>query len=266
MNLPLTSVNKPRVGTCPHGLPLGACPICNGMGGGGGSSSSKARKSGEMSWDECYAVWQQMLKSKEVAQQKRNDALNVQAQINFASKLDNRASKMANFVRRLSDFSQKIQTSNLPKFISKSLATLAKIAIPVLNVLKNIPVLAQNTINFIQQRLADISDKLNAIFGELKNSNEKKISERFKDVKKKIKSLFEVFNIYEVEKEDDAKTQRCKDAELQIVLDNTLESLSTIHPFSTRLRLRRQAHALRSSAVPFVTHSTNIKDLPHDNS
>lgn len=26
-----------RIGTCPHGLPMGACPICNGMGGGGGS-------------------------------------------------------------------------------------------------------------------------------------------------------------------------------------------------------------------------------------
>ena len=29
------AANNSRIGTCPHGLPMGACPICNGMGGGG---------------------------------------------------------------------------------------------------------------------------------------------------------------------------------------------------------------------------------------
>ena len=37
-----------RTGTCPHGLPPGACPICNGMGGGGGSSRVNEHKPGEL--------------------------------------------------------------------------------------------------------------------------------------------------------------------------------------------------------------------------
>ena len=36
MSFGAVQTNSARVGTCPHGLPLGACPICNGMGGGGG--------------------------------------------------------------------------------------------------------------------------------------------------------------------------------------------------------------------------------------
>lgn len=53
MSLTAVKTNNARVGTCPHGLPLGACPICNGMGGGGGMKKADfSAKPGEMSWNE----------------------------------------------------------------------------------------------------------------------------------------------------------------------------------------------------------------------
>ncbi|MDD3435698.1 MAG: hypothetical protein PHC64_00945 [Candidatus Gastranaerophilales bacterium] len=192
MNFRLSSVNKTKVGTCPHGLPAGACPICSGM-GGGCSTKKTERPKGEMSWDECYAVWQQMLRSKELAQQKRLDTMQAQLQkpVNFTARLENVAQKIANLAEKLTDLVQKTQTA--PSILQKSLIIAAKIAIPMLNTIKNIPILAQKAINFVQTKLADISDKLAAVFGELKNSLEKKISDKLKDFKKKFKSIFGLF-------------------------------------------------------------------------
>ena len=70
-------IQKTKIGTCPHGLPAGACPICSGMGGGGGSSRKTTKAAGEMSWDECVAVGQ-MLKAQRLAQQKRDMAMQAQ--------------------------------------------------------------------------------------------------------------------------------------------------------------------------------------------
>ena len=46
MSLTAVQTNSARVGTCPHGLPLGACPICNGMGGGGMKKADFSAKPG----------------------------------------------------------------------------------------------------------------------------------------------------------------------------------------------------------------------------
>ena len=64
-----TSVSRAtnnKIGTCPHGLPMGACPICNGMGGGG--SVKRDNKPREMTWNECYAIGQ-MLKAQKLARE-----------------------------------------------------------------------------------------------------------------------------------------------------------------------------------------------------
>ena len=191
MNLPLSAAHRSKVGTCPHGLPPGACPICSGAGGGGGSRRME-KAPGEMSWDECFAVGQ-MLKAQKLAQQKKDIAMQAQlhAPLNTQGKLENIAQKMAGFIERLTNFTQKPQ--QLPAIIAKPLVFIAKLALPGLNILKDIPILINKAINFAKEKLADITDKLNAVFGELKNANEKKISEKFKDFKKKFKSLFETF-------------------------------------------------------------------------
>lgn len=203
MNIVKPAIQQHKIGTCPHGLPAGACPICNGMGGGGGGGSAKKadRPAGEMSWDQCYAVWQKMLQAKDLAAQKKHDALQAQKQapVNFSAKLENAAIKIAGLAERLANFVQNAKPT--PTIMSKTLALAAKIAIPVLNVLQNVTNLAQKALNFVQQKPADISDKLNAIFGELKNSIEKKISDKLKDFKKKIKWLFGVVEPEEIDKE-----------------------------------------------------------------
>lgn len=199
MKLPLSSVQNQKIGTCPHGLPQGACPICNGMGGGGGASVKKADKK-EMSWSECYIVWQQMQKAKNF-KQAQNEALQakIAAQHSAQLNLNSVAQKTANIIAKMTDFVQNTKpNSPIP---AKLLAFSAKLALPVLNTIKNIAEFANKTLNAVKEKLADISDKLNAIFGELKNSVEKKISDSLKDFKKKFKSLFEIFVVTDAENE-----------------------------------------------------------------
>ena len=201
---PPASISKTKIGCCPHGLPAGACPICSGMGGGGGSSKKADKSNGEMSWDECFAVGQ-MLKAQRLAQQQKSQAMQGNMPVTLPTKLEIATQKIAIAMEKIADFIQKAQTGNLPKIIAKPLAFALKIALPILNIIKEVPILIQKSINFIKEKLADISDKLNAVFGELKNSIEKKISERFKDMKKKMKSLFGLFEIEETDEETKVK-------------------------------------------------------------
>lgn len=224
MNIAKPFVQQHKIGTCPHGLPAGACPICNGMGGGGGGAAKKAdRPSGEMSWDQCYAVWQQMLKAKDLAAQKKHDALQAQMQppMNFAAKLENAALKIASLADRLINFVQKTQTSST--IMSKTLTIAAKLAIPVLTVLQNVATLAQKAVNFVKEKFVDISDKLNAIFGELKNSMEKKISDRLKDFKKRFKSLFGVVEPDDLDDEEKQVEEAKRLFEFKTVLHSIKE-------------------------------------------
>lgn len=209
MNISLSSIQKPKVGCCPHGLPMGACPICSGSGGGGGSSR-KVANPGEMSWDECVAMGN-ILKAQRLAKQQAKLEMQEQVAANAASRLENMAAKMANLIQKLTDFSQKIQSQAKPDLVSKTLDLATKIALPILNILKDIPFVIQKTFIFVQQKLVDISDKLSAIFGELKNSTEKKISDKLKDFKKKFKSLFGILeSVDENQTIEEINTQKVK--------------------------------------------------------
>ena len=212
MNVAPASIQKPKIGSCPHGLPAGACPICSGMGGGGSMKKDKPVVP-EMSWDECYAVWQQMLadkalKAKNLALQEQIHAQN----FNFSGRLNNLAFKIASFADKITAFSLNVK-NNLPKIVSIPILIATKIFVGVLNVLKEVFSISQKVINAVQQRIADISDKLNAIFGELKNSLEKKISDGFKNMKKKFKSFFGIFEPADVDNEEQKveKTKRMFD-------------------------------------------------------
>ena len=49
--------NSSKIGTCPHGLPQGACPICNGMAGGNSTTKRDIpRNVGEMTYNQCAAI------------------------------------------------------------------------------------------------------------------------------------------------------------------------------------------------------------------
>lgn len=221
MNKPLTLVKQPRIGTCPHGLPQGACPICNGMGGGGGGGAStrKANSQREMSWSECYAAWQQMDKAKQAARQRQEITHN--PPLSFSAKLGDFSQKLANLSEKLTNFAK--NPTNMPKIISTPLTLMAKVANPILNTIKALSNMTQNTINFVREKFINITDKLNAIFGELKNSIENKISENLKNFKKKFKSIFGINEPEDVIDEDKQIEENKRIFELKTVLNSIKE-------------------------------------------
>lgn len=232
MNFSLSPAKHSKIGTCPHGLPAGACPICSGMGGGGGSAKTKSTASNEMSWDECFAVGQ-MLKAQRLAQQERNNAyINSFQSPSFSAKVENFSQNIANFAEKVAIFAQK--ATNLPGIISKPLNFIAtKMLIPMLNILKDIPQVIQKTINFVKEKFADISDKLNAVFGELKNSIEKKISDRFNSFKKKAMSLFGLVEPQNVDDEERKIENAKRTFELKTVFENIKNLLKKQEQFET---------------------------------
>ena len=172
MQLATISTNNARVGTCPHGLPLGACPICNGMGGGGGMKKADfSAKPGEMSWNECAAIGA-FLKAQANAKAQRQQDIQ-----NFAIQMQNFQTAMTNARAKIAEIAQ-FFSNNTPAIISKPINFVLNTIIGgAINLIKNIPTAITNTIQTTQQKLADISDKLTAMMGELKASIEKKISE-----------------------------------------------------------------------------------------
>ncbi len=187
--MPVAGVQTNTVGggTCPHGLPHGACPICSG--GMGGASQKKAdfsAKPGEMSWNECAAIGAMMRAAKLQKQ------LNAQAQ-------ENRLMQIANFERTMMNTSQKLAqlavllTNTFPSAVAKPISLfINKAVVPILNSIKDIPVNMMKTLDSMRQKVFDIQDKLNAMFGEMKNSIEKKVSETLANFRKKVRLLFQV--------------------------------------------------------------------------
>ena len=74
--------------------------------------------------------------------------------------------------------------------------------------------------------MADISDKLTAMFGELKNSIEKKISEKFNEFKKKIKSLFSIFKPLDIDNNDKKINEAKKAFELKTFIHNLYKKIT----------------------------------------
>lgn len=192
MSLPsVQAANSNRIGTCPHGLPLGACPICNGMGGGAKKADFSA-KPGEMSWNECAAIGAFLKAQKMAKLQRQQDAENFAKQaVAFDKAMMNASQKIA----ALASFF----TMNTPSIIAKPVNfVLNTIVGGALNTIRNFP----QTVQTVFQKLADISDKLTAVYGEVKAAIAKKISETFGELKKKIKSLFAIFGVQNSDNDD----------------------------------------------------------------
>ena len=82
MSLGSTAVrpHSAKVGTCPHGLPLGACPICNGMAGGNSTTKRDTpRNVGEMTYNQCAAIGA-MLRAQKHAKAQAQQAQQAQGQ------------------------------------------------------------------------------------------------------------------------------------------------------------------------------------------
>ena len=213
----VTRGSNSRIGTCPHGLPLGACPICNGMGGGGGIK--KDNKPKEMSYNECYAVWQMM---------KAQKAAHKQTMQLFAAQ--DLSTKLNKIQEQINAMKIAIQNSNLPKPVIQAfniltnsvLTPLVKAAQSITNTLQNIANTVMKTLSEIKQKMVDIADKLTAMFGEAKAALQKKINEKFKDIKKKI---FNLFGFANVDDEEDEEAKKIEEAKRLFELNTAKEAL-----------------------------------------
>lgn len=189
--------NNARIGTCPHGLPQGACPICNGMGGGGGMRKADfSAKSGEMSWNECAAIGAFLKAQQNAKLQRQQDAQNfAQQAVAFQNAMNNASQKAAALAKFFS--------ANTPAIIAKPVNFVLNTVIGgTLNAIKSFPQTVQNALQTVGQKLADISDKLAAVYGEVKTAIAKKLSETLNEFKKKVKSLFSIFNPQDADNDD----------------------------------------------------------------
>jgi hypothetical protein len=213
--------NNSKIGTCPHGLPLGACPICNGMAGGNSTTKRDTpRNVGEMTYNQCAAIGA-MLKAQKHAQEQSKLAQqnHLQALLNFQKNLDK-------IHQNLVDYNFMISKA-LPAVIAKPIAFLVNnVLIKSLNFVKNIPNFIQN----IAQKFVEISDKLTAIYGELKAAIKEKVSKFLKDFKKKMKSLFFI-----------SQGEDCDDEEKQIEeAKRTFELKTFIHKLQERFTNKKE--------------------------
>lgn len=218
MNITPTG-QKLNAGTCPHGNPIGSCPICAGLsGGGGGLANNKARKAGEWTYDQCYSAWQQMLKAKaDVENQKFQQKLDyIKAQEKIKSFSENLLDKIAslndkaiNVKEQPFSFSNILQTSAI-----SLLNTTVNITITTINIIRN-------SFEFIQQKFVDISDKISYVCTELKLKIQKLLTEKT-TIKQKLKSLFEIFIPLNINNED----KKIDEEKLLYKLKTTLSSIT----------------------------------------
>lgn len=190
----IPTVNKVNTGLCPHGLPPSACPICSG--GMGGMRSNKPRRSGEMTYHEC-AMAGNAIRARKAANKEHKQTLDIRLE-NFKN-FEITIAKISLAIKELAkNFSN--------NFVTKPIAfVLNRIVLPVINLVKNI----SRFVIQIQNIKFEITDKLNAIYGEAKAFVEKKISELIKVLKTDIKSLFKIFRKNNT-KDDDTKIDEDK--------------------------------------------------------
>lgn len=184
----VSKVSPMRVGTCPHGNPIGACPICNGMGGGGGKKADFSAKVGEMSYAQCLAIGNMLKTQKQRRLDAKNDFVMMQQ-------------KVSSFYKNMNTMLQKIQTilqnafNKLPDGVKTAIKNIANTLImPALNFLKNVFNNIKNVLNNAFQQikgmLKEACDRFAGIIGELKNFFEKQIAEKFNEIKTKLFKLF----------------------------------------------------------------------------
>lgn len=216
MTSSLSRAGNSKIGTCPHGLPLGACPICNGMGGGG--IVKRDNKPKEMSWNECYAIGQ-MLKAQKLARQHTQQMFAAQ---DMRAHLENLQTQI-NALKIMAE-------NNLPKPIARVvfaladgvLAPAARVLQSIANGVQNVANVFSKAVNDIKQKAAEIMDKLTAVFGEAKAALQKKIDEKFKDIKKKI---FKLFGLVGIDNEEDEELKKIEEEKRLYELNTAKEAL-----------------------------------------
>lgn len=153
-------------------------------------------KPGEMSWNECAAIGAFLKAQQNAKLQRQQDAQNfAQQAVAFQNAMNNASQKAAALAQFFS--------ANTPAIIAKPVNFVLNTVIGgTLNAIKSFPQTVQNALQTVGQKLADISDKLAAVYGEVKTAIAKKLSETLNEFKKKVKSLFSIFNPQDADNDD----------------------------------------------------------------
>ena len=186
-------INNTKLGTCPHGLPVGACPVCNGSAGGNSTTKRDTpRNAGEMTYNQCAAIGA-MIRANKLAQKRMQNAEQnrLQGLIDFQKNLQSVHQKILDITHTIS--------KTLPVIVSKPLNfVLTQIVAKLVQFVANIPTVFAK----IGQKVIDISEKLNAVWGEFKLALQKNVSDFWQKTKKKLKSIFFIFGTEDIENEE----------------------------------------------------------------
>ena len=160
------------------------------MGGGGSMrAGERPQKAGEMSYHQCAMIGN-MMRARELADKRQAQNLEKQAEAlkAFESTMQRISNNLQNFIQHMG-----------VNLVTKPIAFVAQnIILPVVNFVQNIPKFIQQ----FQNLKIDIQDKLNAVFGEMKNFIQKKISDIVSNLKNKLKGLFKIFKKHDADDDD----------------------------------------------------------------
>ena len=189
-------INTQNNNKCPHGMPQGTCPICNGsMGSGRSKDKNKPRVAGEMSYNECMAVWIRMQKAKQAKIQDRLDKIDAQNKISIEKSIEKARINLQN---KIDAYFQKLDNvvKNLPPIIKTVILPAIKIIHSVLNVVVSFTF---NVVSFI----ASVSEKMAMVLSEVKNHIQSFIQKTIDKAKKVIKTVLSLFMEFEENEEED---------------------------------------------------------------
>lgn len=158
------------------------------MSGGGMKKADFSAKPGEMSWNECAAIGT-FLRAQKLAKQIQN-----QDAINFAQRMADFQKNLTTMHSRLTQFNTMF-SEKLPRIISTPLTFIVRtVFIRPIEIMRTLPQIITN--------LTDLSAKITSVLGEIKTAINKKISESFSELKKKVKSLFAIFETLNLNNDD----------------------------------------------------------------
>ena len=210
----IESVKVTNSATCPHGLPPGACPICNGMGGGAATKQREAPKKDEWTYMQCLIVGR-MMRAQEAAQLESKQMF--ESQLVFMRQL---ALNLSNFISNTQNILNTIE-KNLPPHMQKMFSALVRnVLTPLLQALDKLPKVIGEIEKFVadlRNKIIDVSEKLNAIFGEMKNFIDRKLVTNFKKLVRRFLGLF-VFTQDEETEPDDETFEIFRASELKKII------------------------------------------------
>ena len=235
-------MNRIKPGMCPHGMPAGSCPICNGMGGGATANNKRldVRKVGEMSWSECFAMGLRMKADKmhkqQIIQDRRDAHL---ALLRLQEQISDKLLKMGRLAEMFSKFVPKVVVrplTNIVRFIGIPLLKFAQV---VVGTAQNIVVNLSQFVRNMKENIQGVQEKLAAIFGEFLNAKEKSLEERFKLARKKVFAFF----FGKTSEDEEIEIKEIEKQEMELELKKVKDSLMNLNKY------KKEVDDERNSAV-----------------